>query len=350
VLGLGLITGLAACTGEGEPAPSASSTDVVAEPPDDSASADPSLEASAEPSAEPSEDPDATPAPETVDASSTLDAITVEGGPGEQPVITVPAPWAIDQSRNKVLSYGSGATVPSGGFIKVMYHGVNGRTGLAFDSSFDSEFGHAGPSVFSLNQVVPGFSKGLAGQRVGSRVLLAMPGSDAYDSSETKPAGIETGDTLIFVVDILESSVSGPEGEPVSPARGLPVLGGDADKPTLSLPSGATFPTKLVLQPLTEGSGDVAVAADSQIQVNFTEYAWSPNGDFRFIRQTYGYAPVTGLLSTTIPGWQQGLVGVTQGSRVLLVVPSADAYPNGDAKIGVRAGDASVFLIDVLFA
>ncbi len=70
---------------------------------------------------------------------------------------------------------------------------------------------------------MPGFSKGLTGQKQGSRVLIAMPGADGYDASGGSPqAGIEVGDTLIFVVDIEATTLSGPEGTAVAPKAGLP--------------------------------------------------------------------------------------------------------------------------------
>jgi peptidylprolyl isomerase len=344
VLGLGLIVGLASCTGEGEGEPTPSDSGAVIDDPSAAPSDTPTETPTDEPSVDPSADPSASPEP-TIDPSSTLDAITVTGEPGEKPTVTVPAPWAIDKSRNRVLTYGSGNTVPSAGLIKVHYIGINGRTGESFDNSYDS----GAPLVFNINQVVAGFTKGLVGQRVGSRVLLAMPGSEGYDGSDMTASGIEEGDTLIFVADIIEAPLTGPAGSAVAPVAGLPVVAGEIGRPTLSLPQGATFPTTLVTQPLTKGSGEV-IAADSQIQVNYAEYAWSPDGTFRLIRQTYGNSPVTGYLSETIDGWQQGLLEVPQGSRVLLVVPSAQGYPAGNEKTGVKAGDASVFVIDVLFA
>ena len=52
-------------------------------------------------------------------------------------------------------------------------------------------------------------------------MLIAMPGADGYDASGGSPqAGIEVGDTLIFVVDIVATTLSGPEGTPVPPKAG----------------------------------------------------------------------------------------------------------------------------------
>jgi peptidylprolyl isomerase len=349
VLALGLIAGLAACSGDNDDDPSTSpSVPVVESTADPSAEpsvdpeADPSADPSADPETDPSADPEASPTPEPITPSSDLEALVVEGEP---PTVAVPAPWAVDQSRNKVLTYGTGPTVPSGGLVKVNYVGVNGRTGEVFDNSFDS----GQPVAFSLSGVVAGFAKGLAGQRVGSRVLLAMPGSDGYDGADRTEVGIAEGDTLVFVVDVNDTPRSGPQGDPVAPAAGLPVVGGSDSRPTLSLPDNAVFPTGVIAQPLITGSGET-ITAWGQIQVDYTEYAWSPDGAFRFVRQTYGHSPVTGVLGDAIAGWQEALAGAAQGSRLLVVVPPDQGYPNGDARIGVKAGDASVFVVDVLFA
>ena len=68
------------------------------------------------------------------------------------------------------------------------------------------------------------------------------------------------------------------------------------------------------------------------------------------MKQTYGYSPLDGALSATIPGWQTGLVGQTVGSRVLLVVPAPQAYPSGNPRIDVKPGETMVYVVDILFA
>ena len=119
-----------------------------------------------------------------------------------------------------MLESSKGPLVGEGQSVEVNYYGVNGRTGKKFDESFTN----GQPVAFSLAQVVPGFSKGLVGQRQGSRVLIAMPGKDGYDPMGGNPqAGIEVGDTLIFVVDLVDVQLAGPEGSTVQP-RGLPTV------------------------------------------------------------------------------------------------------------------------------
>jgi peptidylprolyl isomerase len=46
---------------------------------------------------------------------------------------------------------------------------------------------------------------------------------------------------------------------------------------------------------------------------------------------------------------QKGLVNQTVGSRVLLVIPPADAYPDGNEKPKVAKGETLVMVVDLLF-
>ena len=128
-----------------------------------------------------------TPKPKPIKASDNFDKVSVSGAFGEAPKVKVDSPWAIDKTRTKVLEPGKGPVVGEGQSVEVNYYGVNGRTGKKFDESFS----RGQPIAFSLAQVVPGFSKGLVGQRQGSRVLIAMPGKDGYDAMGGNPqAGI----------------------------------------------------------------------------------------------------------------------------------------------------------------
>ena len=52
--------------------------------------------------------------------------------------------------------------------------------------------------------MIEGFSKGLTGVPVGSRVMLVIPPDDGYGTSGNTSAGIKGSDTLVFVVDILD--------------------------------------------------------------------------------------------------------------------------------------------------
>lgn len=306
------------------------------------ASASPSTPA-ASPSA-PSATPSAskTPKPKPIKASNNLDKVSVTGAYGKQPKVKVDSPWAIDQTRTKVLEPGKGPVVGAGQSVEVNYYGVNGRTGKTFDESFS----RGQPVAFSLAQVVPGFSKGLTGQRQGSRVLIAMPGKDGYDASGGSPqAGIEVGDTLIFVVDLVDVQMAGPKGTTVQPKAGLPTVADKGGKPEITIPESKP-PTALEVQPLIKGKGK-KVGANDAITFNYVWVRWS---DGKVLEESYGGQPANAPLSGLLPGMVKGLEGQTVGSRVLLVIPPADGYPDGNPTPSIKPGETLVMVVDLLFA
>lgn len=272
--------------------------------------------------------------------SDNLDAITVGGKFPDKPTVTIKAPYAVDKTRVRVLHEGTGTKIPAGGYVDVLYSGSNGRTGKVFQETYSSKKSVA----FPLGQVVPGFAKGLEGQRIGSRVLIAMPSTDGYDAMGGQAdIGIQVGDTLVFVVDIQGGSVAGPTGKAITPPAGLPKVTEANGKPSIAIPAGNP-PASMVAQPLTEGTG-AKVGKDDTIVVHYLGVSWKTG---KVLEDRYAQAD-TGKLSSTIPGWQKGLVGKKVGQRVLLVLPPADGYPQGSNNPPVEAGDTVVYVVDVLF-
>lgn len=79
-------------------------------------------------------------------------------------------------------------------------------TGWLWDGdTFDSSWDRGAPASFGLNQVIPGWTEGLAGQTVGSQVLLIIPPDMGY-GAEGSGESIPGDSTLAFVVDILAAS------------------------------------------------------------------------------------------------------------------------------------------------
>ncbi|SYZ34426.1 FK506-binding protein [Propionibacterium australiense] len=296
-------------------------------------------------SAEPSES--TSQAPATIIDS--LDKIKVEGEAGQAPTVSAEWPLGVDETMSTVLTQGDGAEVPEGGTVEVKYHGVNGRTGVVFDENY----GSGKTTTFSLDQVIAGFSKGLAGKHVGDRVLIGVPGSDGYDSAGgAASAGIEVGDTLFFVVDIVSTVLSEPAGATVTvDDANLPTVTWDdgINKPSVSIRSGVDAPNELKVQTLIKGDGPEIADTSATLTVNYLEVAYS---DGHVIESTYNDgdpAPESGALNSLIDGWQQGLVGQTVGSRVLLVVPGSLAYPDGNESPAIDPNATLVFVVDILF-
>jgi peptidylprolyl isomerase len=137
------------------------------------------------------------------DGGGTLPTVTVH--PGTAPTIAIPSNHPPSALVTKTLIKGSGPTVAKGQYVIAQYTGYIWRTKKVFDSSWTtgSPFGFVIGA--SPEQVIPGWDSGLAGQTVGSRVMLVIPPKDAYGSTGASQAGITGTDTLVFVVDIIDA-------------------------------------------------------------------------------------------------------------------------------------------------
>ena len=194
-----------------------------------------------------------------------------------------------------------------------------------------------------------GIYDGLKGVKVGSRVLIGIAPADGLGADETK--GLLESDTLLFIADIhdVRTPLTRAEGQAVDPVDGLPTVElADDGAPTITTPD-ADPPTELVVQPLIKGSGPV-VETGQTITVHYTGVIWG--SDTVFDSSWEQGSPATFEIGTgkVIPGWDEGLVGQTVGSQILLVVPPAKGYPNGSPDGSIKATDTIVFVVDILDA
>lgn len=129
----------------------------------------------------------------------------VAGNPGTGKV-SITLPEGVDPPAklvSRVLVHGSGAKLETGQRLMVQYEGVDWTTGKAFDSSFGK--GQIASFVFGSDTVISGWNSGLAGAHVGDRLLLVLPAKDAYGTKGVPSAGIGGGDTLVFVIDVVDA-------------------------------------------------------------------------------------------------------------------------------------------------
>lgn len=99
------------------------------------------------------------------------------------------------------LTEGGGAEAVAGRTVVVHYVGVSHSTGEEFDSSWN----RGDPFTFPLGagSVIAGWDRGVPGMRVGGRRRLVIPPDLAY-GERGAGAAIGPGETLIFVVDLLD--------------------------------------------------------------------------------------------------------------------------------------------------
>ena len=121
------------------------------------------------------------------------------------PRITIPAAKPPASLAARTLIQGSGPRLVKGDTVIAQYVGEIWATHKVFDSSWS----RGQPFIFQIgstpSQVIPGWDKGLIGQRVGSRVLLVIPPADGYGKNGQAQAGIKGTDTLVFVVDLVDA-------------------------------------------------------------------------------------------------------------------------------------------------
>jgi len=119
----------------------------------------------------------------------------------EKPVVEVPdgaPPPYLDVTD---ITAGDGAEATKGATAVVHYVGVAYSTGEQFDASWD----RGEPFDFPVGgrRVIAGWDSGVAGMRVGGRRRLLVPPHLGYGDRGV-PGVIAPGETLVFVVDLLD--------------------------------------------------------------------------------------------------------------------------------------------------
>lgn len=149
------------------------------------------------------------------------------------------------------------------------------------------------------------------------------------------------------------SGDSGESDEDVAATEsGIGVSGEFGEKPELDLPEGEPS-DDLVVEVLSEGDGDEVQEGDYLI-ADYLGQTWEPaeGGEANVFDNSYDRGEPAGFsigIGAVIPGWDEGLIGQTTGSRVLLSIPPdkayADAPPQGST---IEAGATLVFVVDLV--
>ena len=275
-----------------------------------------------------------------------LDAVTV-GGTAKAPTLAfTPKPLTVKATTTKVVTQGTGAKLTKANAITFNYVLVNGKDGKQVESSFGKQV--AGMDLSSAS-LLPGLSKGLTGQKIGSRLLVAIPPADAFGAQGNTQAGFGPTDTVLFLIDLVSAStpLASATGVAVPPKAGLPTATVDGAKPATVVVPKTAAPTTLIVQPLIKGAGP-KVQAGQNIKVNYTGVLWKDGKKFD-ASGDHGSSFDTQIgAGKVITGWDKGLVGQTVGSRVLLVVPPAEGYGAKGSPPLIGPKDTLVFVVDIL--
>lgn len=141
------------------------------------------------------------------------------------------------------------------------------------------------------------------------------------------------------------SAPSAPTG-PECTADDIKVDGAFGAKPTITIPATCQPPKKLITKDLTPGTG-AEVKSGSQLQANYLLQTWS---DKKLVDNSFDRGKPFDVqvgAGDVIKGWDEGLIGLKQGGRRLLVIPPDLGYgPQGKAP--VKPNETLVFVTDAV--
>jgi peptidylprolyl isomerase len=149
-----------------------------------------------------------------------LDQTTVSGGSDkEAPKVQIkPTPLKVTETQTRVVKAGEGAAVKGDEIVSLRYVLLNGKDGSQLDTNY-------GKANLGLNladaKLLPGLKKGLANQKVGSRILVAMPPKDAFGEQGNANIKVGGGDTVVFLMDVVSTTkpLKSAEGKAVNPPK-----------------------------------------------------------------------------------------------------------------------------------
>lgn len=283
-------------------------------------------------------------------ATTTAVGIKVSGAFGATPALTVPAKPAPTKLTQQVLTSGTGATVAKGDTLIANYVGQTWAPKGGKANVFDSSFARGTPAAFVIGagQVIPGWDKTLVGKKLGSRLLLTVPPADGYGPSGQSKAGITGTDTLVFVVDLIQTykpNASAP-GTVVQniPTNGLPkITNVPGKKPEITSTAGVKAPAQPASTLLVRGSGPkINTAKTLVLQLVQTDLATG-----KHTQTTWGQAPQA-VAAQNVLHVAGKLTGQNIGSRVVVLLPATPAVPANSTQPAQPAQPPGILIIDVV--
>lgn len=293
-------------------------------------------------------------APQTPAAgSSGLDEVTVSDAEDDATTPGVefdPGSIEVEETENIVITDGDGEQLTGTELISFDYAIFSATSGEELGSSYPT---NAVGLDLQDETVLPGLTSALTGQKIGSRVLVALPPEDAFGETGNPQLGVAGDETLLFLVDILSAMtpLTEAEGTAVDPAEGLPTVEMTSGEPAaITIPDDFEDPDETVSQLLIEGEGE-EVTSGQVIRVAYTGVTAKDGNVFDSSANTpQGYAEFPIGVGRVIQGWDKGLVGKKVGSRVLLVIPAEEGYGEQGSPPNIEGGDTLVFVVDILAA
>jgi peptidylprolyl isomerase len=280
-----------------------------------------------------------------------LSSVTIEGKQGEAPKVTFDGRLDGSEEEKDVLVEGDGETVADGDTVEANWWIGNGFTEEEAQNTFEQ-----GTQEVELSEdVLPFLRETMIGSTVGDRIVLLTSAEQAFGELGNPSIGIGNKDSVLAVVDILgrsetvppEPALDGPQGEDKKPAGWAPTLIEEDGVVTGLDFSTAHEPTgELIATTLVKGDGAKVKSGDT-LTVDYLGQVYNADEPFD---ESYSAQPAEFPIGVgqVIAGWDERLVGRTVGSRVILEIPPAKGYPEGNPDAGIEKTDTLFFVVDIL--
>jgi peptidylprolyl isomerase len=117
-------------------------------------------------------------------------------------------------------------------------------------------------------------------------------------------------------------------------------------KPEIAAPQGDP-PTELVIKDIVKGKGPKAKAGD-QLTMQYVGNSWSTGEQFDASWDRGQGFPFQLGAGMVIPGWDQGMAGMREGGRRLLIIPPDLGYgASGTPDGAIAPNETLVFVVDL---
>lgn len=258
-------------------------------------------------------------------AGSASEAVVVDGPVGSPATVTLAAPVAVTGTERTVVAEGTGAQIDSTDLVTYAMTVVDPATGESLQWQ-----GYDGVPTLPVPASTLGQYLGCV--TVGSRVVVAVPATDL------DPATVR-------VYDVLDAQHGMATGERQEPVEGMPTVDlAESGAPSVTIPAGEP-PSETRVAALKEGDGDVVGPGDT-VLLHYSGVRWSDGSVFD--SSWAQGAPTVVVTTDVIAGYREAIEGRTVGSQVVVVIPPAAAYGEGEINEDDLTGETLVFVVDIL--
>jgi peptidylprolyl isomerase len=138
---------------------------------------------------------------------------------------------------------------------------------------------------------------------------------------------------------------AGSEDDATEEGKPPKVSGSTSEKPEIATPEGSP-PEELVIKDVKKGKGDKAKEGD-EVTVHYVGLNWSNGMEFD---SSWGRGDPTSFpleQGSLIDGWVEGIPGMREGGRRLLIIPPDKGYGPAGSPPNIPGNETLVFVVDL---